>query len=173
MTNLLNRIAAISLVIMTLPASAHVVFNEAQAVAGEFHTAQFRVTHGCEGTPTHTVTIEIPDGVSRVSPRHLTGWEVKVQMRPLVKPVILHGFEVTETVGSVTWTGGSFPNHTYEQFELRMMMPDESGKRLDFKVKQICERGEIYWQEIAKPGKNPYDLEFPAPFITLIGGPRP
>lgn len=119
-------------------AYAHVVFNSDTATAGEFHTAQMRITHGCGGNPTTSITVTIPEGVTRVTPRALTGWTVEVGMRKLDPPVKLHGFEVDETVGSLTWSGGSFPDHAYEQFEFRMMTSNTEGQILRFPVHQKC-----------------------------------
>lgn len=153
---------------MTQSANAHVIFNEMEAPAKAFHTAQLRVMHGCAGSPTTSVTINIPDGVTRVTPRALTGWNVSINMKKLETPMTLHGFEVTETVGSITWSGGRFEDFAYEQFEMRMMMPDKPGLRLEFPVHQKCETGELHWNQIAKPDADPWSLDEPAPFITLI-----
>lgn len=149
-------------------AYGHVVFNEIEAKAGEFQTAQMRITHGCSGNPTTSITVTIPDGVTRVTPRAMTGWTVEVGKRKLDKPVMLHGFEVDETVKSLTWSGGSFPDHTYEQFEFRMMVPNLEGAILRFPVHQKCTEGEITWDQVPKANQNPYELDEPAPFIKII-----
>jgi len=160
---------AFGVCLLSVPSSyGHVVFNEIEAKAGAFQTAQMRITHGCSGNPTTSITVTIPDGVTRVTPRAMTGWTVEVGKRKLDKPVMLHGFEVDETVGSLTWSGGSFPDHTYEQFEFRMMMPKTDGAILHFPVHQKCKQGEIMWNEIPEPGQNPYELDEPAPFIKVI-----
>lgn len=148
-------------------AEAHVVFNEMEADAGGFHTAQLRVMHGCDGAPTTKVRIEIPDGVTRVTPRVVPGWTVDVEMKTLDEPILLHGFEVTETVGALTWSGGSFPDYAYEQFEFRMMMPEASGARLDFPVRQFCDEASLHWDDIAAENEDPWTLDEPAPFIRL------
>lgn len=154
-----------------LSASAHVVFNEDEASAGSFHTAQLRVMHGCDGQPTDTVRITIPDGVTRVTPRVVPGWTVSVETRKLETPIVLHGFEVDEVVDTLVWTGGSFPDFSYEQFEFRAMMPDEPGRRLDFAVRQSCSDLNLDWDDIAAEDKNPWTLDEPAPFIRLLPQP--
>lgn len=160
----------IGLVVMTLlagHASAHVVFNADEAEPGTFHTAQLRVMHGCEGQPTDHVRIVMPDGVTRVTPRVVPGWDISVEMRTLDEPILLHGFEVHEVVGALIWSGGSFPDFAYEQFEFRAMLPDESGRRLDFVVNQGCGDLRLDWDDIAAPDADPWALEEPAPYITL------
>ena len=148
-------------------ASAHVVFNAYEAQAGAFHTAQLRVMHGCDGRPTDNIRIVMPDGVTRVTPRVVPGWDVSVEIRTLDEPILLHGFEVTEVVGALVWSGGSFPDFAYEQFEFRAMLPDEPGRRLDFVVNQKCGDLMLNWDDIAAPEADPWALEEPAPYITL------
>lgn len=152
-------------------AMGHVVFNADEAKAGQFHTSQLRVMHGCEGQPTDKVRITIPEGVTRVTPRAITGWDVSVTTRKLETPILLHGFEVDEVVDALIWTGGSFPDFAYEQFEFRAMMPDEPGRRLDFTVQQSCGEDVLNWDDIAKEGENPWAMDEPAPFIRLL--PKP
>ncbi len=159
---------AVSAGLLASQAQAHVVFNHMQAEAGDFHTAQLRVMHGCDGAPTTSVRIDMPDGVTRVTPRALTGWTVEVEMKALDEPVMLHGFEVTETVGALIWSGGSFPDYSYEQFEFRMMLPDRPGARLDFPVHQYCGEKSLRWDDIADEAVDPWSLDEPAPFIRLL-----
>lgn len=152
-------------------ASAHVVFNEDETQAGSFFTAELRVMHGCDGQPTDTVRITIPDGVTRVTPRMISGWEVSVETRKLETPILLHGFAVDEVVDALLWTGGSFPDFSFEQFEFRAMMPDEPGRRLDFTVRQSCGDLNLNWDDIAADDDDPWTLDEPAPFIRLIPQP--
>ncbi len=148
-------------------ANAHVVFDDMSAESDSFHTAKLRVMHGCGDAPTTEVRINIPDDVTRITPRQLPGWDVSVVEKTLDKPVMLHGFEVKEKVGQVIWTGGSLPGFAFEQFEMRLFLPDSVGKSIYFKVEQICGEDELIWDEIAKPGEDPWKLEQPAPFIKL------
>ena len=123
--------------------------------------------HGCDGAPTTEVRVELPDGITRVTPRAVSGWAVKIEMKTLDEPIMLHGFEVTEIVGAIDWSGGSFPDHAYEQFEFRMMMPDAPDTRLDFPVRQFCDDASLHWDNIAAENEDPWSLDEPAPFIRL------
>lgn len=151
-------------------ASAHVVFNEAEAEAGAFHDAQLRVMHRCDDQPTDRVRIMMPEGVTRVTPRAISGWDVSIEKRPLDKPVFLHGFEVHEVAGALVWSGGSFADLAYEQFEFRAILPNEPGRRLDFAVSQSCGDLILEWDDIAGEDEDPWSLEEPAPFIRLTAG---
>ena len=44
-------------------AFAHVTLEHGEAPANSFHKSVFRVPHGCEGSATIAVRIQIPDGV--------------------------------------------------------------------------------------------------------------
>ncbi len=149
-------------------AHAHTTFDTPTAKAGAFHVASLRIFHGCEGAPTVKVTIDIPDGVTRVKPRTKPGWAVSVAMKTLDEPMLLHGEEITETVASVTWEGGALPDFAYDEFTLHMMMPHHAHEgALSFPVHQTCETGKLEWTEKALDEKSFRSLEHPAPFITL------
>lgn len=158
---------AVNAALLASAAEAHVVFNDMEAAVGDFHTAQLRVMHGCDGAPTTKVRVEMPDGVTRVTPRVVPGWTLEVEMKTLDEPIMLHGFEVTETVGALIWSGGSFPDYAYEQFEFRMMIPDAPGTRLDFAVRQFCDEASLHWDDIAAENEDPWLLHEPAPFIRI------
>ncbi len=150
--------------------SAHVTFDAPSAKAGQFHVAGLRIFHGCDGSPTIKVTMEIPDGVTRVKPRAAAGWTASVAMKKLETPLMLHGEEISETVGAVTWEGGSLPDAAYEQFDVHMMMPDAPGTALGFPVHQTCDVGSLDWDETAQDIEAFQSLTHPTPFIMLDGG---
>lgn len=152
-------------------ASAHVVFNQANVAPNALTTLELRVTHGCDGAPTKEVRVTIPNGITRVTPRALSGWQVAVSKRRLPMPVTLHGETVTETINTITWSGGSFPDFAYQQFEIRAMMPNEPGKMLYFPIEQICETGKISWSQIPAAPAGVGTLREPAPFVTLSSAP--
>lgn len=151
-------------------ASAHVVFNQASVSANALTTLELRITHGCDGAATKEVRVTVPNGVTRVTPRALSGWQVGVAKRRLPMPVTLHGETVTETIDTITWSGSSFPDFAYQQFEIRAMMPNEPGKVLYFPVEQICETGKISWSQIPASPASARALAQPAPSLTLSSG---
>jgi periplasmic copper chaperone A len=148
-------------------AHAHIVFKEKSAEAGSNHIASLLLMHGCDGSATVSVRVELPDGITRSRPRILPGWNYEIEMRTLETPVMLHGFEVTEVIGAIIWSGGEVPDDAYQQFDFWVALPDQPGRRLDFPVVQICEEGSHAWNEIAVQDGDPYELTSPAPFIRL------
>jgi periplasmic copper chaperone A len=152
---------------VTSTASAHVVFNQTNLAPNALATLELRVTHGCNSSPTNQVTITLPQGVTRVTPRAMAGWEIQVTKRRLQAPVNLHGETMTETIDTITWRGGSFPDFTYQQFEIRAMMPSLPGTTLYFPVQQSCAEGAISWSQIPQTQQGWGSLATPAPFVTL------
>lgn len=83
-------------------AQAHVTIQERSAVQGAYHRAAFKVGHGCEGSPTVKVVIDLPEGLVGAKPMPKAGWQITTEIRPLAKPYDSHGKAVTERVARVT-----------------------------------------------------------------------
>jgi periplasmic copper chaperone A len=155
-------------IVFVAPASAHVVFANPQTMAGTRSTAALLVTHGCDGAPTRSVAITIPDGVTRVSPRELAGWTINIEKRRLDTPIMQHGFEVSEVVSKIIWSGGRVGDANFQEFEFRFSAPNQVGQRLYFPVEQVCTRGVTNWASIPKEGESWDQLDTPAPYILIM-----
>ncbi|MCI4645965.1 MAG: YcnI family protein [Hyphomonadaceae bacterium] len=146
-----------------LPGAAHVTFETKSVEAGAMQVAGFRVFHGCDGSETVEVSIEIPEGLKQVRPRNLAGWRVSIEKQALEAPYMLHGMEVTERVSRITWSGGTLPDFAFQKFEFNARFPDRAGETLYFPVRQTCVEGGLNWVSHA----GPHEAEFPAPRILL------
>lgn len=60
------------------PAAAHVSLETKQATVGASYKAVFTVPHGCAGSPTVKIRVQIPEGVIAVKPMPKAGWNVDV-----------------------------------------------------------------------------------------------
>jgi periplasmic copper chaperone A len=163
-------IASVVATTFAATAQAHVVFNQTNVAPAALTTLELRVTHGCAGSSTKEVRVKLPEGVSRVTPRALAGWQMAETKRTLPTPVVLHGETITQTVDTIIWSGGSFPDFAYQQFEVRAMMPNTPGQTLYFPVEQICESGSTSWSQIPATPAGWGALRDPAPFVTLSSG---
>lgn len=56
--------AAAVAALLTQTAQAHVVFAEATAAPNSYYAGFLRVSHGCGDSPTRSVRVEIPEGIS-------------------------------------------------------------------------------------------------------------
>ena len=132
-------------------AHAHVVFADPAAVAGGHWAGALRVSHGCDGSATKSIRVEIPREIVIARARVPAGWTVVVEREPLASPVASeNGALLTERVNAITWTG-HLPDDQFEEFGLAAKLPATPGA-LAFKVIQTCERGALHWTEAAAPG---------------------
>ena len=157
--------AAAAILLPVSAASAHVGIDIAEAKADGFAFATFRVPHGCEGSPTTKVKIQIPDGVVSVKPEAVAGWKLEIVNGPIT-PYDSHGTMISEGVKEVTWTGGPLADAHVAQFGMSLKMPNKAGETVYFKTIQTCEQGETAWIEI--PAEGAEEPEHPAPSLKLI-----
>lgn len=170
----LARLAAIPLtlgatLVMAAPASAHVTISASTTAAGAFTVLTVSVPHGCDGSSTTEVAIQVPEGINAVTPTRNALWEVAKELEQLDPPLTdAHGNELTERVATVTYTARSpLPEGYRDAFELSLQLPDDEGATLVFPTIQTCEEGESAWIEVAQDGQAEDDLELPAPSVTI------
>jgi uncharacterized protein YcnI len=148
-------------------AAAHVGTTPSEAPAGQTSIIGFAIGHGCEGSPTTSVSIRIPAGVTSARPRPKAGWRISIVRGKLPEPVKdFAGNTVTRGVLSVTWSGGRLPDAQFDTFDLRLGMPNRPGKTLYFPTVQRCVRGVYRWTQIPKAGQA--EPEEPAPGVKLV-----
>ncbi|MAM95425.1 YcnI family protein [Parvibaculum sp.] len=171
MKHFIATLAAAVALATAAPAAAHVVLDEPMASAGAYYKAVFRVPHGCDGSPTTSVSVRIPEGVIAVKPQPKPGWTVKTETAPYAAAYQIHGKEVSEGVVEVTWEGGPLPDDMFDEFALTMKLPDDKETMMIFfPVTQTCEEGAISWDEFPAPGVDPHSLAHPAPALMLHHG---
>jgi uncharacterized protein YcnI len=154
-------------------AHAHIVLEQKSATAGSYHKATFMVGHGCDGSPTTGIEIEMPEPMAVVKPMPKPGWQLVTRTAPPAVPLSLHGQPVTEAVSRVIWKGGSLPDSQYDEFVLLLQLSKRSGP-LYFKVMQSCETGRSDWVEIpadsqvaGESGRQGGRLKWPAPVLEV------
>ncbi len=135
------------------------------AAAGSFPAIGFTVGHGCEGSPTKSVSIQVPAGVISAKPQPKPGWKLTLKKGKLPVPGTLFGEKITTGLLSVTWSGGTLRDDTFDQFYLRIAVPNTPGKTLYFPVVQRCAKGVHRWIEIPQKGKP--EPESPAPGVKV------
>jgi len=154
-------------------ASAHVTLEVKEAKVGAGYKAVFSVPHGCEGSPTTEVSVEIPEGVIGVKPMPKPGWTLALQSGPYARSYgFYHGETKSSGVKQVTWSGGELPDAYFDQFVLSTFIAGElsPGSQLAFPVTQKCASGEQRWSEVAAAGQDPHSLAHPAPVLRLVAG---
>lgn len=151
--------------------SAHVSIAESEAQAGAFTLLTFGVPHGCEGSPTTAVRIQMPETIPQVTPTVNPNWGVEKVMTELDEPIEAgHGEQITERVSEVVYTARTPLADGYrDAFVLSLQVPeDAAGETLYFPTVQTCEAGETAWIEIPTDGQDGEELATPAPSIVVV-----
>lgn len=161
--------AGVALLSIAGPASAHATITPTTTAAGAYTVLTVSVGHGCEGSATTQVAIQMPEEVLSVTPTRQPLWSMDQEQEELAEPVTdAHRNEVTERDSVVTYTTDTpLPDGERDTFELSLQLPEEEGATLAFPVVQTCVEGENPWTQVAAEGQDPDELEFPAPTVTI------
>jgi uncharacterized protein YcnI len=155
--------------LMATSASAHVTLENRQATIGAGYKAVFAVPHGCAGSATTKIRVQIPEGVIAVKPMPKAGWSVEVIKGKYAAEYDFHGTKYSEGVKEVVWSGGKLPDDYYDEFLTGVLKPDTV---LYFPTVQECEQGVSRWIDIPE-GDHAARMEgkWPAPGVKLM--PKP
>ena len=153
--------------LVAAPASAHVTVTPTETAAGAYTVLTFSVGHGCEGSPTEKITIQVPEGVNTVTPTRQPFYDVKVTTEKLAEPVKdAHGNELTERDATIVYTAKTpLPDGQRDAFEVSLQLPEKEGT-LAFPTVQTCEKGETAWIEKTPEGATE-EPENPAPAFEV------
>lgn len=132
---------AAGLLAVTAPAQAHVTVQPAEATIGAFARFVVRVPNERSDAATTKIRVEFP-ALAFVSFEPKAGWERDVEMTELEEPIEAFGQEITEAVGSATWSGGRIGVGEFGEFGFSAKMPD-AEESLSFAAFQTYDSGEV------------------------------
>lgn len=132
------------------PASAHIHTDPEEVKAATENTVGFVIEHGCEGSPTTQIELQLPDGVTGISAEDQDGFTASVDGQV------------------VEFTGGSLPDGTEHSFTVTFTAPSEAGT-IDIPLIQTCEEGQSDWIEPEVEGQP--EPEYPAPQLVVAPNP--
>jgi uncharacterized protein YcnI len=155
------------------PAAAHVTLERRQAPVGSYYRAVFAVPHGCAGSPTVKIRVQVPEGVIGIKPMPKPGWTVETVKGKYATEYELHGSKLSEGVKEVVWSGGKLADDNYDEFIFSSFLtpslkPDTT---LYFPVVQECEQGVSRWIDVPAAGQGSHDSKTPAPGLKLTAKP--
>jgi len=162
-----------AIVLAASPACAHVGLETKQATIGASYKAVFTVPHGCAGSPTVKIRVQIPEGVIAAKPMPKAGWNVEAISGKYAGEYDYHGSKLSEGVKEVVWSGGKLADDNFDEFVFSSFLtaglkPDTT---LYFPVVQECEQGVSRWIDIPSEGGHAHDSKTPAPGLKLIAKP--
>lgn len=137
-------------------ALAHATIQPNEAVAGSFSRFVVRVPNESEKAATTKIKVSLPPMASvRFEPRE--GWNREEKVVEFVEPLEAFGQEITEGVGSVTWSGGEIAPGEFLEFGFSAAMPEEETT-LTFKIIQTYSDGEVAKWTGAPDSESPASL---------------
>lgn len=153
------------LTLLATPAMAHIGFAEGEAAVGSTFRATLVVGHGCAGSATTQVRVQVPEGFYNVRAMPKPGWKLNIITGPYEHPFQSHGTTLTEGVKEITWSGNELPDSQFDEFAFRGSFgPDlQAGTQFYFPVLQQCGDVEDAW--IDTSGSE--EAEYPAPSVEL------
>ena len=149
-------------------AGAHVTAAPGEGASDGYTTQTFSVGHGCEGSPTTQLRIQVPPSVATATPIVHPLWDVSTK-EGKKDPVELHGEKITSGVSEIVYTAKDpLPEGRLAQFAVSLKLPaGEEGDVLHFPTVQKCEKGAHSWIQIPAEGESGEELEEPAPSVVL------
>lgn len=165
------KLSVVASVLLAQLASAHVSFIDPKPlIEGKSFKATFAIPHGCEGTPTTKVTIQIPEGVIGIKPMLKPEWKITTESKPFAKTYQQYGKSITEGVSTVTWEG-ILPDQSYDEFTITGYFAENAKNSNDiyFPVVQNCEVGEYLWTDTSGHQHHGHDSkELGAPSLKVM-----
>lgn len=143
----------------TAGAGAHVTVTPSTSDAGEYSVLSFAFSHGCDGSPTTKVTIEVPEEILAVSPTVNPNWDVETVQEAI------DGADAERTSKVVYTAKTPVDDGMRDTLDLELQLPDKPGDTLMFPVVQECEQGQNDWVEKTESGEAEPDS--PAPFVEV------
>jgi uncharacterized protein YcnI len=125
-----------AVVLAAAPASAHIEPDPSRVEPGAAATVAFNVEHGCDTSPTTSLTFKIPKGVKDVAPEAKDEWSSKLKGK------------------TVVFEDGLLAANTEDQFAISFKAPNKKTI-LVWKVVQRCQEGTIRWIDTSAGAEEP------------------
>jgi len=130
-----------------LSASAHVGVEASTTAANSYAVLTFGVGHGCDGSPTTSLAITLPESIVAATATVNPNWTISKVYEPLETPIDQdEGDPITERVATVVYTAITpLAADQRDTVALSLLLAGEEGDVLEFPVLQTCEVGATNW----------------------------
>jgi periplasmic copper chaperone A len=163
---------AVSAVMFTAAAQAHISLHPNTIPAGAFATLDVRVPGEQEGAYVKKVDVLFPPGFTGVDYENVPGWSTKVIETKLATPIKEDGETINTEVSQIVWTWvgplGKVNNAQFINFPLSLAVPtNTAGKALQFRTVQTYSNGQVvHWIDPSLTAEHPA----PRINVTPAGG---
>jgi uncharacterized protein YcnI len=160
--------AAAGVLLVSVPALAHITTTPDSAVAGSAAVLTFHVPNEEAAADTTKVDIRIPTDhpIAQLLVKPVLGWTISVRTVTLPKPVVTDDGQFTQAVSEVIWSGGQIRPGQFQDFTVSADPLPQGVSELAFKAIQTYSNGNVVrWIDLPQAGQPAPD--HPAPVLTL------
>lgn len=156
---------------LSFSAMAHIHFVTPEAVqANTSFKATFAITHGCDGSPTQSITLTVPEGVIAVKPRPDSRWKISRSNGDYAKSYQRYGKEVKNGVKTITWEG-KLADDEYDEFTFHAYLTSDfkGGDKVYFPVVQTCaNNSQLNWTDTSGKDIHGHGDVNAAPYLPVL-----
>lgn len=163
--------AGAAVVLLALPALAHVTITPSSVQGGTAAVLTFHVPCEEANADTTRIDIQIPTQhpIADLLVEPVPGWSISVKTVTLAKPLVTDDGRFTQAVSEVTWSGGKILPGQFQDFSVTADPLPTGVPSLAFKALQTYSNGDVVrWIDLAQPGQA--EPDHPAPVLTLTSG---
>jgi uncharacterized protein YcnI len=162
--------ASATVVMLAVPALAHITVTPDSAPAGSAAVLTFHVPNEEAKADTTAVAMKIPTDhpIVNLLVKPVPGWTIAIKTITLAKPVVTDDGRFTQAVSEVIWSGGKIAPGQFQDFSVSADPLPTGVSSLAFKALQTYANGDVVrWIDLAAPGQP--EPDHPAPVLALTG----
>lgn len=160
--------AAAAVLLLAVPAFAHITITPASAPAGSSAVLTFHVPNEEAKADTVKVDMKIPTDhpIADLLVKPVPGWTISLKTVTLAKPIVTDDGKFTQAVSEVIWAGGKISPGQFQDFSVTADPLPDGVSALTFKALQFYSNGDVVrWIDMPQRGQPAPD--HPAPVLTL------
>jgi uncharacterized protein YcnI len=170
-TAVVGTAAAAAVLLLALPALAHVTVTPDSVPAGTAAVLTFHVPNEEAHANTTEVDMQIPTThpIAQLLVKPVPGWKISVKTVTLAKPVVTDDGKFTSAVSEVIWSGGQIVPGQFQDFTVSADPLPQGVSQEVFKTIQTYSNGDVVrWIDLTQPGQA--EPAHPAPVLALTTG---
>jgi uncharacterized protein YcnI len=170
-TAIVGVTAAAGILLLAIPALAHITITPGSAPPGSSAVLTFHVPNEESKADTVRVDVQIPTDhpIAQFLVKPVAGWTISVKTITLAKPLVTDDGSFSQAVSEVIWSGGQIAPGQFQDFSVSADPLPQGVSQLTFKAIQTYSNGDVVrWIDVAQPGQP--EPDHPAPVLTLTTG---